>query len=290
MARRMSEGREEKRKNLLVTAGLVVAALITLNLPVGTQRSTVNVLRGTVLSPFLEMNGAIARARARARDFDILRAQMDSSTALVSAQRTLAEENRQLRGILSLRNRAPSRFVAATVIRLGTFGSESVFLIDAGSERGIRPFNAVVTEMGLLGQIQEVLPDQASAFDWSHRDFRVSAMTADSRAHGLVESSRGQFREQDLLVLRGTPYLSDLTPGTEVLTSGRGGAFRRGILIGWVSEVAETSAGWSKSYYVDPAVQPGAVTHAVVDIGIAVDSIAAPEPDSAAGSSAGGQP
>ena len=38
---------------------------------------------------------------------------------------------------------------------------------------------------------------------------------------------------------------------------------------------AEASAGWSRSYYVEPAVYPGAVTHALVHIGDEVGTTAA---------------
>ncbi len=276
------ESGEGRRRDFLLTAGVILGSLIVLNLPPGLQRSIRLILRETVLSPLLEINGAIARTRERALDFNILRAQMDSVTGLVAAGRTLAEENRQLREVLALLERESHNVQPVTVIRTGTPGAESVFLVDAGSDDGISAFNAVATEAGLLGQVQEVYPGRAVAFDWSDRDFRASAMTADGRAHGLIEAVRGDFREQDRLVLRGTAYLSDLSPGEELLTSGRGGTFPRGIRIGWVAGPAEASAGWSRSYYVDPAVYPGAVTHALVYLARVVEPVLA-DLDSAAG-------
>ena len=89
-------------------------------------------------------------------------------------------------------------------------------------------------------------------------------------------------------MLRGVYFLSDLEPGTEVLTSGRGGTFPRGVRIGRVAGVAETSAGWSKSYYVTPAVHPGAVTYAAVAVALPEPSggarVAAPGDSAIAGS------
>ncbi len=282
MAGQPRESGEGRRRDFLLTAGIILGSLIVLNLPPGSQRAVRQFLRETVLSPLLEINGAIARMRERALDFNVLRAQMDSVTALVAAGRTLAEENRLLREVLGLAERELHRVRAATVIRTGTPGAESVFLLDAGSSHGVRPFDAVATEAGLLGQVQEVLSEQAVAFDWSHRDFRASAMTPDGRTHGLVEAARGGYREQDRLILRGTAYLSELDAGEELLTSGRGGTFPRGIRIGWIAEPAEASAGWSRNYYVDPAVHPGAATHALVYLDSAADSLAV-DPDSASG-------
>ena len=275
----ISEGR---KRDFLLTVGVILGSLIVLNLPPGSKRSARLFLRETVLSPLLEINGAIARMRERALDFDVLRAQMDSVTGLVAAARTLAEENRRLREALALKERERHHVRAVTVIRTGTPGAESVFLLDAGSDDGVRAFNAVATEVGLLGQVQEVFSDRAVAFDWSHRDFRASAMTPDGRAHGLVEAVRGGFREQDRLILRGTAFLSDLSPGEELVTSGRGGTFPRGIRIGWIAGPAETSAGWSRSYHVDPAVYPGAATHALVYLTRAADTVTG-DPDGAAG-------
>lgn len=254
---------------------MILGSLIVLNLPPGPQRTIRHVLRETVLSPFIEINGTIARARERALHFDLLRTQMDSLVAPVAAQRTLAEENRRLRNLLALADRQSRRVTAVTVIRAGTPGAENTFHLDAGNDGGIRPFNAVVTEGGLLGQVQEVFSRSSVGYDWSHRDFRVSAMTPDARAHGLVEAMRGGFREQDRLVMRGTAYLSDLSPGDEIVTSGRGGTFPRGIRIGWISGPAEALAGWSRSYYLEPAVHPGAVTHALVYIESRTDPTAA---------------
>ena len=267
MAGRPRHAGERGRTDLLLAVGVILGSLIVLNLPPGPQRAMRHLVRETVLSPFIEINGAIARTRERALDFDLLRTQMDSLVAPVAAQRTLAEENRQLRSLLALRDRPSHRVTAVTVIRAGTPGSESTFRLDAGLGGGIGPFNAVVTESGLLGQVQEVFSRYSMGYDWSHRDFRVSAMTPDGGAHGLVEAVRGGFREQDRLVLRGTAYLSDLSPGDELVTSGRGGTFPRGIRIGWIAGPAEASAGWSRSYYVEPAVHPGAVSHALVHIG-----------------------
>ena len=272
MSGQSSRLRQRRKTDLLLAVMVLLGSLIVLNLPPGLQRTMRHFVRETVLSPFMAINAAIATTRERALYFDVLRTQMDSLVAPVAAQRTLAEENRQLRNLLALGDRQSRRVTAVTVIRAGTPGSESTFQLDAGSDGGIGPFNAVVTEGGLLGQVQEVFARYAVGYDWSHRDFRVSAMTPDGRAHGLVEAVRGGFREQDRLVIRGTAYLAQLGPGDELVTSGRGGTFPRGIRIGWIAGPAEASAGWSRSYYVEPAVYPGAVTHALVYIGSRADT------------------
>lgn len=263
---RPSDGRGTGKLDLLATLVLVLLSAILMNLPAASQHGIGHAIRSSALRPFVALNGAVARAKARALDFEVLRVQTDSLLTWVASQRTLAEENRQLRALLGLSGQPREHLVAATVIRPGSSGIGSVFYLDAGRRDGVRRFDAVVTEAGLLGQVQDVRARRATAFDWSHPDFRVSAMTVDGQVHGLVEPARGQYREQDLLVLRGTAYLSDLERGDELVTSGRGGAFPRGIRIGWITAEADVSAGWSRSYYVEPTVYPGSVTYALVDV------------------------
>lgn len=254
-----------RSRGLLSALGMILLSLIAVFLPAGAQQRIGHALRESLLKPFVEVHVAITQVRSRARDYDILRAQMDSAMGLLANHRTLAEENRQLRSIMSLDDRPEVRYIPAAITRQTTSGSASVFRVGVGAQQGVPPFSAVVTDGGLLGQVQQVYTGYALAFDWSHPGFRASAMTTDGFNHGIIETEQGQFREQDRLVIRGVHFLSELDPGTEILTSGRGGTFPRGVRIGWVAGVAETRAGWSKSYYVTPAVYPS-VTYAAVAV------------------------
>ena len=248
---------------LLVAAVACLVALVVVNLPPQVQSAARDLIRETVLRPFLDLNGAIATARDRAFGFDAARQRLDSLVLPAIAHRRLVQENRELRGLLGLADRHRHRAVGATVIRLGRRGSESVFHLDVGLASGVTPFAAVITEDGLLGQVQEVFGDYSVGYYWSHPDFRVAAMTPDARAHGIVEAARGTLREQDRLIIRGTDFLSELDPGDELVTSGRGGTFPAGIRVGLIDGPAEASAGWSRSYYVIPSVHPGLVAHAL---------------------------
>jgi len=101
--------------------------------------------------------------------------------------------------------------------------------------------------------------------DWTHPDFRASAMLGDGSAYGVVETRRGDFREADRLVLNGTAYYESVPAGMPVLTSGLG-VLPRGIPIGAVDQVAEAEGRWRKSYFLRPMVHPSAVTHVLVAV------------------------
>jgi rod shape-determining protein MreC len=140
-----------------------------------------------------------------------------------------------------------------------------MFLVDVGSADGIRAGAPVIGPHGLVGEIREVRTDTSVGMDWSHPDFRVSAMLVDGTTFGMVEPWRGSgFQEDDRLVLNGTAYHAEVAPGTVVVTSGLGGVFPRGIPIGKIDSLLEAEGSWRKSYLIEPMVEPGSVTHVLV--------------------------
>jgi rod shape-determining protein MreC len=251
-------------RNAGVAGVLVVVALFLTFLPQHQQQPIRQAIRGTVLQPFIWGQSQVMVRTGHGVDVGELRAARDSLSAVVAAQASLGEENRRLRELLGLQARAPRGFVAAELVRVGTQGGGSTFLVTVGQEDGVDVGSPVLSAGGLLGVIWEAGRRSSQAIDWTHPEFRASAMTADGRAYGIVEPRRGRYREEDQLALVGTPFQIDVPAGTRVLTSGRGGVYPRGILVGTVVGIEEADTGWRKSYLVRPAVRPEAVTHVLV--------------------------
>jgi len=124
----------------------------------------------------------------------------------------------------------------------------------------------VVAPHGLIGLVREVRSNTSVAIDWTHPDFRASAMLADGTSYGIVEARPGRFREEDQLILTGTAFFAPFPEGMVVLTSGFG-VLPRGIPIGRVESVAETEGQWRRSFLLEPMVQPASVTHVLVGVG-----------------------
>lgn len=235
-------------------------------MPGAIQQPVRNAIRGTALRPFIAGQEVVAEKRERRLDVTTLAAQRDSLMALVAAQASLAEENRSLRELLGLRQRAGSAFVPAEILRAGVPGAESTFLLSVGTADGVQVGSPVIAAGGLVGVVKEAGAHTAQAIDWTHPDFRASAMSADGSAYGIVEPRRGAFRENDMLSLTGAPFHSEIPSGTRIVTSGRGGIFPRGIPIGTVVGIDEADTGWRKSYLLQPLVRPEAVSHVLVGV------------------------
>ena len=248
----------------LMTVGL---ALIVLLLPTAQQQQLAFLLRSSVLRPFVSIQEGLTAARLHAASAEEFQARLDSAVSMLTNQNTLAEENRRLRQLLNLSARLGTAYRPATVLRPGTAGSESMFILDVGSDEGLRENAPVIGSEGLIGVVREVRASMSIGMDWTHPDFRASAMTMAGDVYGFVRVERGLFREGDRLLLDAIPFHNSLEPGMAIVTSGLGGVFPRGITIGTVDQLAAETAGWRRSYWLNPAVSPGSATHVLVAVG-----------------------
>lgn len=266
--------RRKRRRDAALAGSVLLLALLLLALPAEYQTAVRHAIRSTVLRPFLAAQGQISARQGRLQDLTTLRIQRDSLAALVAAQASLSEENRQLRETLGLASRVGSDYVPANVLRAGLSSAESTFIIDVGRRDGVYEGSPVFTAEGLLGVVLELDETRAQAMDWTHPDFRVSAMTADGAAYGIVEPRRGRRSEDALLALTGAPFQVDVRPGRRVMSSGRGRLFPRGLFIGTVLGIEEAETGWRKSYLLRPGVRPEAARHVLVGTREAGDDLA----------------
>lgn len=266
MAEFFEGSRKGRRRDAAIAAGVLLIALVVFLLPGAVKAPVRQAIRSTALRPFLSGQERLAERREQSADVTVLVAERDSLAALVAAEASLAEENRALRELLGLKQRAGVAFVPAEVLHAGVPGAESTFLLSVGSADGVAVGSPVISAGGLVGVVKEVTAHTAQAIDWTHPDFRASAMAADGSAYGIVEARRGAFRENDMLSLTGAPFHSDIPAGTRVVTSGRGGIYPRGIPLGTVVGIEESDTGWRKSYLLQPIVRPQGVTHVLVGV------------------------
>lgn len=261
-------GEARGRGQLYATVAMVALALAVWSSGPGTKQRLASLLRQSVLRPFVLTQQGIAQARVNVATVDLLQREVDSLAAVLMNQRPLREENAGLRALLDLSGRLGPDYVAVSVLRAGTAGSESMLLLDAGAPEGISINAPVITAEGLLGVVREVRDRTSIGIDWSHPDFRAAAMTADASVSGFIEARQRVFGDLDRLLLNGVPFHQQLDPGTRIVTSGLGGVFPRGIPIGVVESEAESRAGWLRAYWLRPVVDPSQATHALVSLGI----------------------
>jgi rod shape-determining protein MreC len=229
---------------------LVVVLSVTLMLLSSTEKDLMaRAMNDTAMTP-------VQIVLSQGRGFLGLRAENDSLRTVlarmaVSVSRLQEDrrENDRLRSMLDFREHNQLGLVATRVIAREASRPGREWKIDKGSQDGIRKNLAVVTVDGLMGKVTAVGPRSAFVRPLIARNCRVSAKISRTRTDAIVEWSN------DLgLHLTFLPFRAEVEPGDEIISSGLGGVFPKGLLIGKVSQVETLPKDGSLRVLVDPAV------------------------------------
>jgi rod shape-determining protein MreC len=135
-------------------------------------------------------------------------------------------------------------------------GDAHTIVLSAGTRQGVAVLSPVVAVSGVVGLIAAVEETTSLAIIWPHPDLRVSATSRGGAGFGIVTARAQDGSDAFVLELRGVPIRDSLAIGTEVVSSGIGGVFPRGIPIGTVVGEGSQGSAWSRTYLVQPAVHP----------------------------------
>jgi cell shape-determining protein MreC len=247
-----------RRRDLVVAATLsAVAVVLSAGLGPAGEMTVIRGLRATVLRPFLAthdvFNSRIGLSASVAR----LEVRADSLAMRVLESADLADENRQLRMLLDLPGREAGEFFVAELVPGHTAAGEpSGFQLRTRAGLPLEPPLAVATPDGLLGVVRTARGRIGMGEYWTHPDFRVAVTTPDGVASGIVRPFVDANGDQ-LMLLQGVPFQTEVPDGTRLVTSGVGGIYPRGLTVGRVLAEHEQQLGWTHSFLVEPAVRPG---------------------------------
>ncbi len=258
--------RLSSRIDVVIFGACVLLSLVATVLPPRLREPTASVLRRTLVAPLLRLQQSAERWRAAYVSSE--RAQLRNDTLALAAARvpTLETENERLRKVLGLASSMKWGFIPAEALSGRGRAEDFTVTLSAGSKAGVRERSLVVAPEGIVGLVQTVDPTMSLAILFAHPDFRVSAMSADGSAFGIVQphvtsSSTTQEQafmrsERYLLEMRGVPFRAALKPGAVIYSSGLGGIYPKGIPVGVVLGEIKTPESWARTYILRPAVNP----------------------------------
>ena len=258
------------RFDTVTFATCVVLALVASALPDPMRDPISSALRRTIVAPLVGLQQSAERWRSAWLESERKTLQRDSLALEFAQLQSLRVENDRLRKILGIGSRLAWGFIPAEALHTSGRAEDVLtsLTLTAGSKAGVTQYSPVVSAEGVVGLVQSVDPRMSTAILYSHPDFRVSSMSADGSAFGIVyphlEGRTRRLAERYLLELRNVPFRDTLRTGTLIFSSGLGGTWPRGILIGTVMEDITDSAGWSRTYIVRPAVNPAHLTSVMI--------------------------
>lgn len=228
-----SEGAEGPLHRVQATVAGLVAPLQLAGAPLGSA-----------------VEGAEQAAEEQGADEETLAALRAQNAELTQAL-TQAEEYRleaqRLQALLNLKDTYEIDGVAARVIGRSTDAWNQTITLDVGTANGVETGLTVMGPYGVIGQVISVSAGNCRVRLLTDPQSGAAALVQQSRAEGIVRGSL-----DGLLYLENIGADVNIQVGDVVLTSGLGGSYTRGLLIGTVARVEGSAGNDSRRIVVAP--------------------------------------
>lgn len=252
-----------QENNRLLTFGLLLIVTLAL-IFVGSRSGVLRPLISLVMAPLspaarLMTDGTEAAVgmgeepedaealRERARDLERTVAELQVEIVRL---REIEQDYYRLSGLLDYIAERPDQvLVTADVIARDTSGYLRWIIINRGARDGIQIGDPVISELGLVGRVEDVAANAAWIILANDPNSAINARLQNARAEGTVVGQlRGNLRMQFI------PQEALVEIGDLVLTSGLGGRFPPDIVIGQVSSVRSQQAALFQEAEIRPTV------------------------------------
>ena len=242
---------------LLIGAAVVILLCILSAVYSGISGNSSPITRaaGAVVRPFQRFGTGVGHFFSKGLDyfteFDALKAeneqlkqQISDNAQLVRDAQIALEENNQLRSQLGQpENTRTTTTVSAEVIARSPGDWADTLTLDKGSSSGVNKDDLVTTVDGMLGFVSEVTDNTCEVTSITDPKMQCGALVTRS-------ALRLSYLRED----------SKVVVGDTVETSGRGGVFPKGILIGTVESVQPEESGLSYYAVIKPFVSVDSVS------------------------------
>ena len=255
-----------KRPHYVALSVVLFVVLVILNLPSQTASQLKLALGGVFLPLFGLANSVHALAdhagnaltprRALINQIEQLRRDNQQFRIREAQTADVWRENERLRQALNWQRQAPWKLRLARVVVRDPANWWRSVQIDLGQKDGIVTDLPVITPEGLVGRIDEVGSRHSRVALVGDPDCHVSAVVKDGNArdYGVIASGSSGILDSSLVDLTYVNRPTALRPGQPVLTSGLGGVFPPGIIIGHIVDTNNVGFG----LYAEARVKLGA--------------------------------
>ena len=173
-------------------------------------------------------------------------------------------ENEFYKNFLELKEKNKDfKFESASVVAADNINSEGTFIINSGSLRDVAVNDPVISDDGLVGSVCEVYPTYSVVKTLLCTDLSVGVTDSRTTEPGIIGGDRELCAEGKTRL----SYLgrnSAVASGDYIVTSGTGGIFPEGLMVGTVEQVGTEAGGVSLYATVKPAVSFSTVTQVMI--------------------------
>lgn len=255
--------KNSKTGTIGITITIIVLIIIIILSNIGTER--IDIMKNGITKIFMPAQNAFVFVKNKITgneqeisDIEKLKEEnktlREENTKLKQEERELEilkSENNTLKEYLNLKNKyGEYNTIPAYLIEKTYSNYEKVIIINVGEKDGIKVNMPVISESGLVGHIISVTENTAKVQTILDTASNVSSEISTSNQSILIKGIQGNSSQ-----VRATniPAETTLMPGDTVVTSGLGGIYPKGILIGTIKEVINTKNEMDRYAYIDTA-------------------------------------
>ena len=230
----------------------LLLALVAFNLP-GQAVSRLKLALGSVFLPLFGLTSLAHQTLPKAADRltprgelirqnDALRRENSALRAQLWQGQEAQRENQRLRALAGWQPQAAGNYKSARVVSRDPANWWRTAQIDLGTRDGLRAHLPVLTSEGLVGRVEAVGLTRSQIVLLGDPKCRVPALVENDRRDTGILGTASPL-DGALVELTYLARAADLKPGQNVVTSGLGEIFPKGILIGKIVDAQPVEFG-----------------------------------------------
>lgn len=161
-----------------------------------------------------------------------LRRKALSQATLLLRQDHLERENMRLRELLDMKERQPATSQVAEILYTARDPFARRVVVNKGLQAGIAPGQAVIDELGVIGQVTRVFPLMAEVTLLTDQEQAIPVMISRNGLRAVLAGAGGGLMELKFLAAN-----AEVQPGDELVTSGLDGVYLPGLPVARISRI-----------------------------------------------------
>lgn len=249
---------------LLIIAVLLTVITVVASFLLGGTANPVTEVIGFVTTPIREgLNSMVNWAEDRydysykydqlVEQNEQLKKKIAEMEAEIREAQSANQENERYRDLIGLtQKRNDLTLESATITAWGASNWESTFTISKGESMGVSARDCVIDQYGnLVGVVTTVGHNWATVTTLVDTSTNMGGLIGRTDTAAILEGDFALMGEEKLK-LTYIPENTDIIAGDEILTSGKGGVFPTGLVVGTVAEVNTDASGMGRIAVVQP--------------------------------------
>jgi rod shape-determining protein MreC len=222
---------------VLLVADLRFHTLEWARLAVATAAWPLQRVTGIPIDAAGDVGGYLSRQRSLLGENEEMRRRQLGTANLLLRQDHLEQENKRLRALLEMRERQPVEGRIAEILYAARDPFSRRVIIDKGSHQGIAPGQAVVDDIGVIGQVTRVFPLTSEVLLLTDKEQAIPVAVQRNGLRAVLAGAGAGMMELRFLAANAEVQVGDI-----LVTSGLDGVYIPGLPVAKVVKIDRDSS------------------------------------------------